>query len=184
MGEWRLLLVIVLILAGFIIWAYNRLVRARNYVLDAWSGIEVQLTKRHDLIPMLTTVVKSYAKHEKELFTTTTELRAPSISSDTLKTSEREESFGSKLNNIILLAESYPEIKSDENFRKLQDNLIAIEGDIESARRYYNGSVRDLNILIESFPSNLVAKQFSFEPRTFFKLKLPAMAMVPSVELS
>ena len=134
----EIVIALFLIAMVFIIWAYNRLVRARNFVLDAWSGIEVQLTKRHDLIPMLTTVVKSYAEHEKELLTSTTELRVPNISSDIQKTSRREESFGTQLNNIFLLAESYPDIKADENFRQLQDNLVAVEGDIESARRYYN----------------------------------------------
>ena len=180
----EIVIALVLIAMVFIIWAYNRLVRARNFVLDAWSGIEVQLTKRHDLIPMLTTVVKSYAKHEQELLTSTTELRAPNISADILKTSRREESFGTQLNNIFLLAESYPDIKADENFRQLQDNLVAVEGDIESARRYYNGSVRDFNVLIESFPSNFVARQFSFESRAFFELELPAMVAAPTVKLS
>jgi len=175
---------LIIIVGCFIIWAYNRLVSARNFVLDAWSGIEVQLTKRHDLVPMLTTVVKSYANHETSLLNSTTELRTPSISSDTQKTSQLEDSFGAQLNRILVLAESYPDIKADKNFRELQENLVAIEGELESARRYYNGSVRDLNILIESFPSNLIAKQFSFESREFFELELPAMANSPSVKLS
>ena len=171
-------------LAGFVIWMYNRLVRARNYVLDAWSGIEVQLTKRHDLIPILANVVKSYAKHETDLFTKTTQLRAPGISTDIQKTEQSEQSFGSHLNQIIVLAEDYPEIKADQNFQRLQDNLVAVEGDIESARRYFNGAVRDLNVLVESFPSNLVAQQFSFERRKFFELELPAMRASPLINLS
>lgn len=164
-------------------WMYNRLVRARNYALDAWSGIEVQLTKRHDLIPMLANVVKSYAKHEAELLVKTTELRAPRLSPDTQKTEQREQSFGAQFSQLVLLAEDYPEIKADQNFQRLQQNLVAVEGDIESARRYYNGSVRDLNVLVESFPSNLVARHFSFERRSFFELELPAMRAAPSINL-
>ena len=175
---------LIVVLACFITWMYNRLVRARNVVLDAWSGIGVQLTKRHDLIPMLANVVKSYAKHETDLLTQTTELRAPRISDDTLKTEQREQSFGKQLNRIVVLAEDYPDIKADQNFQQLQSNLVAVEGDIESARRYYNGAVRELNILVESFPSNLVAKQFSFESGQFFELELPAMRASPQIKLS
>ena len=98
---------LLVVLACLITWMYNRLVRARNYVLDAWSGIGVQLTKRHDLIPILANVVKSYAKHETELLTKTTELRAPRISEDTQKTERREQSFGKQLNQIVVLAEDY-----------------------------------------------------------------------------
>ncbi|RBP51255.1 LemA family protein [Arenicella xantha] len=174
----------VVVLVCFITWMYNRLVRARNYALDAWSGIGVQLTKRHDLIPLLANVVKSYAKHETDLLVRTTELRAPNISDDTQKTEQREQSFGKQLNQIVVLAEDYPEIKADQNFQRLQDNLVAVEGDIESARRYYNGAVRDLNVLVESFPSNLIARQFSFESRKFFELELPAMRATPLIKLS
>jgi LemA protein len=175
---------IVVVLACFITWVYNRLVRARNYVLDAWSGIGVQLTKRHDLIPMLANVVKSYAKHETDLLTKAVALRAPGISPDTQKTKQREQSFGMQLNQIVVLAEDYPEIKADQNFQQLQSNLVTAEADIESARRYYNGAVRDLNVLVESFPSNLIAKQFSFERGKFFELELPAMRATPLIKLS
>lgn len=175
---------IAVVLACIVIWIYNRLVRARNYVLDAWSGVQVQLTKRHDLIPMLTSVVKAYANHETDLLTRTTELRAPRISTNTQKTEQREHSFGSKLNKVVVLAEDNPDIKADQNFQRLQDNLVSVEGDIESARRYYNGAVRDLNVLVESFPSNVIARWFSFESRRFFKLELPAVRVSPAVKLS
>lgn len=175
---------LVLVLVCLIAWMYNRLVRARNYVLDAWSGIGVQLTKRHDLIPVLANVVKSYAKHETELLIKTTQLRAPGISVDRQKTEQREQSFGTQLNQIVVLAEAYPEIKADQNFKQLQSNLVMVEGDIESARRYYNGAVRELNVLVESFPSNLIARQFSFENAKFFELELPAMQVAPSIKLS
>ena len=180
----EIVLGLLVVLACLIIWVYNRLVRARNYVLDAWSGIEVQLTKRHDLIPILANVVKSYANHETDLLTKTTELRAPLISADTQKTERREQSFGKQLNQIVVLAEDYSEIKADKNFQQLQASLVAVEGDIESARRYYNGAVRDLNVLVESFPSNLVAKQFSFEQSKFFEIELPAARATPLIKLS
>ena len=176
-------LVGLILIAGLIIWIYNRLIKGKNYVKDAWAGISVQLTKRHDLIPLLVTVVKQYANHESTLFSDVAKLRAPKTSSDTKATETQEQSFGDQFIKLIALAEDYPDLKANENFQRLQDQLVAVEGDIESARRYYNGSVRDYRVQLESFPSNLVAQWFGFENADYFELKIDAARSAPSIEL-
>lgn len=173
----------LILIAGLIIWIYNRLIRGKNFVKDAWAGIAVQLTKRHDLIPLLVTVVKQYANHESTLFADVTKLRAPKTSSNTKATEAQEQTFGDNFISLIALAEDYPDLKADQNFQRLQDQLVAVEGDIESARRYYNGSVRDYRVLLESFPSSLVAQWFSFDNADYFELKIDAARTAPSIEL-
>ena len=177
------LTVLFAMLVVFVIALYNRLISGRNYVHDAWSGIDVQLMKRHNLIPLLVDIVKAYSGHENELLTKVTQLRAPGSRSNSQKTELAENSFGSEFSGLLMLAEAYPDIKVDQNFRQLQSQLYTIEADIESARRYYNGSVRDFNIAVESFPSNLVAKQFGFTTKRFFEIVLPTIKNVPKVDL-
>lgn len=179
--EWSL--IIVAALAGLAVVLYNRLVRNRNFVADAWAGIQVQLTKRHDLVPILVRTVKAYASHESSLHATVTALRTPDIVNEANAASTPETNLGESLAKIFAVAEDYPELQADKNFIQLNEQLIAIEGDIESARRYYNGCVRDYNNLIQSFPSNLVAGQFSFNEADFFKLRLPSVAANPEVDL-
>ena len=174
-------LFVALLLA--VVYFYNRLVKFRNYVRDAWAGIEVQLTKRHDLVPLLVQTVKTYSAHETNLLESITSLRAPSVETDTVKTQAAEQSFGDAFASLMVLAESYPDLKADQNFRQLQQQLIDIENDIESARRYYNGAVRELNIAVESFPSNLIAAQFGFIQAKFFELRLPSLQQPPKVTL-
>lgn len=175
-----------ILLAGLFLAAvyfYNRLIKNRNYVKDAWAGIAVQLTKRHDLLPLLVQTVKTYAAHESKLLHSVTELRTPKVEPNVQKTQSLENEFGQALINVLLLSESYPELRAAKNFQQLQQQLVAVEGDIESARRYYNGAVRELNIAIESFPSNLIAQQFNFQAAEYFKLRLPSIKQAPAVSL-
>lgn len=121
----------------FVIVLYNRLVSHRNYVRDAWAGIDVQLKKRHDLVPLLVKIVSTYSDHEKELLTEVTQLRAPGSVADSVdgvrQTESAENSFGTRFSQLLMLAEAYPDIKADQNFRQLQQQLFDIESDIESA---------------------------------------------------
>jgi LemA protein len=176
--------IILALVVAAIFWAisiYNSLVKRKNFVEDAWSGIEVQLKKRHNLIPNLVKTVKGYAEHESSLLREVTELRVPKISNTPGSGSIEEQAFSQKLSGIMVQVEAYPDLKADGNFKRLQDQLADVEGDIEHARRYYNGSVRDLNTLIQSFPSNLVAKRFRFSEADFFELDIEAARQVPQV---
>ena len=177
--------IIVALVAVAVAWAisiYNSLVKRKNYVEDAWSGIEVQLKKRHNLIPNLVKTVKGYADHESSLLKEVTELRTPSASKSPGATSELEQVFSKKLGGIMVQVEAYPDLKADGNFQHLQEQLATVEGDIERARRYYNGSVRDLNTLIQSFPSKLVAEKYAFTEAEFFELDIEAARQVPQVD--
>ncbi len=185
MSGTNLIWVIVALLAVAIAWAisiYNSLVKRKNYVEDAWSGIEVQLKKRHNLVPNLVKTVKGYAEHESSLLKEVTELRAPGAAKSPEATSALEQVFSKKLGGILVQVEAYPELKADGSFQNLQEQLATVEGDIERARRYYNGSVRDLNTLIQSFPSNLIAQRFDFTEAEFFELDIEAARQVPQVD--
>ncbi len=185
MSGTNLIWVIVALVGVVIAWAisiYNGLVKRKNYVEDAWSGIEVQLKKRHNLVPNLVKTVKGYAEHESSLFKEVTELRAPKAAKSPGATSELEQVFSKKLGGILVQVEAYPDLKADGNFQHLQEQLATVEGDIERARRYYNGSVRDLNTLIQSFPSNLVAQRYDFTEAEFFELDIDAARQVPQVD--
>lgn len=175
------------LLVAAIIWAigiYNALIKRRNYVEDAWSGIEVQLKKRHNLIPNLVKTIKGYTEHEASLLKAVTRLRVPKIQASLAETSALEQSFSKQLSGIMVQVEAYPDIKADGNFQRLQDQLETVEGDIERARRYYNGSVRDFNTLIQSFPSNLIADHYHFTEADFFELDLEAARQVPEIDFS
>jgi len=175
------------LLIATIIWAigiYNSLVKRRNYVEDAWSGIEVQLKKRHNLIPNLVKTIKGYTEHEASLLKAVTGLRVPKVQASLAETSALEQSFSKQLSGIMVQVEAYPDIKADGNFQRLQDQLETVEGDIERARRYYNGSVRDFNTLIQSFPSNLIADRYHFTEADFFELDLEAARQVPEIDFS
>jgi len=177
--------IIIALAVVAIAWAisiYNSLVKRKNYVEDAWSGIEVQLKKRHNLMPNLVKTVKGYAEHESSLLKDVTELRVPQTAKTPEGTSALEQVFSKKLGGIMVQVEAYPDLKADGSFQRLQEQLATIEGDIEHARRYYNGSVRDLNTLVQSFPSNLVAQKFSFTEAEFFELDVEAARQVPQVE--
>lgn len=179
--------VIVALIVVLIAWAisiYNSLVKRRNYVEDAWSGIEVQLKKRHNLIPNLVATVKGYAEHESTLLKEVTELRVPERAGTPGEAGPLEQVFSEKLGGIMVQVEAYPDLKADSNFQRLQEQLATVEGDIERARRYYNGAVRDLNTLIQSFPSNLIAQRFNFNEAEFFELDIEAARQVPKVDFN
>ena len=162
---------------------YNGLVRRKNDVENGWSQIDVQLKRRHDLIPNLVESVKGYATHEKETFERVTQARAGAMQAHDLKSQEAaENSLNAALGRLMVVAEQYPELKANQNFMQLQDQLSLIESDIEKSRRYYNGSVREKNILIDTFPSNLIAGMFQFTKSLFFELENEAEKEVPKVQ--
>ncbi|SMD42608.1 LemA protein [Aquiflexum balticum DSM 16537] len=173
---------IVLILVFYVISIYNRLIKLRTIVSEAWSGIDVQLKKRYDLIPNLLETVKGYASHERETFESVTKARnAAQSAQGVLDQQVAENNLNRSLMNLFAVAEQYPELKSNTNFLQMQQDLASIEQDIERSRRYYNGSVRDQNILIDSFPSNLVANNFGFQKSAFFELDNETERAVPKV---
>jgi LemA protein len=161
---------------------YNRLVKLRTMVQEAWSSIDVMLKKRHDLIPNLVETVKGYATHEKETFEMVTRARSAAMSAGTVMEKEMaEKNLNQAMMNLNAVAEQYPDLKANTNFLQLQGELSALEGDIEKSRRYYNGTVRENNILVETFPSNLIANMFKFTKSVFFELDNIAERVVPSI---
>lgn len=164
--------ILVAVAAGlaFGIWMFNRLVADRNQMRAAWSDIDVQLMRRHDLTPQLVTAVKTYAAHERNTLETVTELRARTQAAAGLADRARlEDQLGAQIERLLALQESYPDLKSSENFMQLQRDLVAIEDHLQYARRYYNGAVRQLNTRIEHFPDLIVARLGGFQRGEFFE---------------
>lgn len=179
----ELLIVAVLILAPSI-WLYNRLIGDRNQVHAAWSDIDVQLKRRHDLVPPLVATVKAYASYEKATMEAVTELRARSEAAAHLPEKARlEAEIEGGIQRLIVLAEAYPELKADSNFRQLQTELTTIEDHIQYARRFYNGSVRIYNTRIQSFPHLLLARPLRFQSAQFFEVDERSERAAPRVEL-
>ena len=166
-------LIIVAVMTGlWVMGVYNNLVILRNRFKNAWSQIDVQLKRRYDLIPNLVNAVKGYAKHEKEVFQKVTEARTAAISAEGIKEQEKAENELSKtLKSIFAVAENYPALRANENFLELQGELSETENKIEASRRFYNANVRELNIRIQSFPSNTVANAFKFEKKNLFEIE-------------
>jgi LemA protein len=164
-----LLVLALLLVPG--IWIYNRLVGDRNRVRAGWSDIDVQLKRRHDLVPQLVATVKAYAGYEQATLTAVTELRTRSEATTRLpEKAAIEASIESALHKLIVVAEAYPELQADQNFLQLQRDLVAIEDHIQYARRYYNGAVRIFNTRIQSFPHVLVARPLRFKEAEYFEL--------------
>lgn len=162
---------------------YNRLVRDRNRVAGAWSDIDVQLQRRHDLIPQLVKAVDQYAKYERATIEAITTLRAEAMeTTDVEKLGDTEEALSSGVQRLLALAEQYPDLKASENFLKLQAELVESENYLQFARRFYNGSVREYNTRIESVPHNVIAGWFRFETRSFFQKSSDEAAAVPLVK--
>ena len=177
------LLGLVVAVAGYLIYIYNSLVSNKNLVAEGWSGIDVQLKRRADLVPNLVETVKGYATHEDKLFRDIAELRAKSIAGGSVNDqSAVGQAMSQALGRLFAIAEAYPELKADANFRDLQEKLSGIEDEIQLSRRYYNGAVRNLNTLIESFPSNVVANFFRFVKSEFFEIGDAAQREVPKVD--
>ena len=181
----------VSVLAGFIlaaaaysIWIYNRLVSLRNQLREAWSGVDVQLKRRHDLIPNLVECVKGYRTHEQTVLEAVTRERGAAQSAQGVPgTSAAENSLTQNLRSLFAVAEGYPDLKADKNFRQLSATLVTVENDLQYARRYYNGSARDLNNLVQTFPSLLVARGFKFAPAEFFEIETATERNAPEVKL-
>ncbi len=176
--------VLVALLAGLVAMLFNRLIRSRNRVDTAWSDIDVQLQRRYDLIPRLVKAVDQYGKYERATLEAISELRAEAMRiADVDARGEAEEKLGAEVGRLIALAESYPDLKANQNFLKLQGELVETENYLQFARRYYNGSVRDYNTMTATVPSNVVAKLFRFGERPFFQKSSDDVANVPLVEL-
>jgi len=165
---WVGAIVFVVLAASAVV--FNDLVAARNQVRAAWSDIDVQLTRRHDLVPQLVAAVQGYASYERATLTTLTELRARAVSAASLADKAQiEGELAQQIDRIFALQERYPDLKASENFLALQRELVEIEDHLQHARRYYNGSVRDLNTKIERFPALIIARLAAFRPAEFFR---------------
>ena len=158
---------IVAAIGGWVVFAYNRLVRDRTRVQTAWSDIDVQLKRRHDLIPKLVAAVQQYAAFESATLSAVTELRA-NAGADPAAIGAVENGLSAQVTKLLAVAEAYPDLKASESFLDLQRNLTDVEQHIQYARRYYNGAVNNLNIRVDSFPDALVARAFGFTPAAFF----------------
>lgn len=166
------LLGIVVAIIMYVIATYNKFVSLRERVKEAWSGIDVQMKRRYNLIPNLVETVKGYAKHEAETFETVTRARSEAMANQGSPEQQAasENMLNGALKSLFALSEDYPELKANENFIGLQDDLSEVEDNIQSARRYYNGVVRDNNTKVDQFPSNLIAQWFAFIKAEFFEL--------------
>src|SRR5512143_2561960 len=166
--------VVVLVLAVVVFWAYNSLVKLRVQAESAWSDIDVQLKRRHDLIPNLVETVKGYATHERGTLEAVIQARSRAQEAVTpAARAQAEGALAGALKSLFALAESYPQLRASENFTQLQTSLAEIEDAVQNARRYYNAVVRDLNTKIAQFPTNLIALTFAFKPREFFEVAEP-----------
>ena len=176
MEAWQIVLIVVgvllVVIVGFLIGTYNSLVTLKNRVEEAWSDITVQLKRRTDLIPNLVNSVKGYATHEKEVFEKVTEARSAIMNAKGVAdTAKAENMMEGALKSLFAVAEAYPELKANQNFLQLQQELVDTEDKIQASRRFYNGGVRDLNTKIQTFPVNVVAGMFGFQSREFFEVE-------------
>jgi LemA protein len=180
-AEW--IAVAVLIAIGlYAIVVFNRLIRARNLVREGWSGIDVQLVRRSDLIPNLVETVKGYAGHERTLFAEIAQKRTQALNTTGVTgRAAAEQDLQASVRRMLAVAEAYPELKASQNFLELQKQLAELEDQLQLARRYYNGTVRDYNIGIQSFPDLLLARAFGFREEPYFETEDKA---VPSVQLA
>ena len=175
---------IVALVAVVLVWIYNRLVTLRTRADNGWSQIDIQLRRRVDLIPNLVETVKGYAAHERELFEHVTEARARSIgATGVTEQADAENQVTAGLRQLLAVVENYPDLKANQNFLALQEELIGTESKIAYARQFYNDQVMKLNTLIQSFPSSIVANAFGFEERPFFEIDEPERGPV-QVDLS
>jgi len=172
----QILLIIAVFIVLWVIFSYNRLITLRNRTKEAWSDIDVQLKRRYNLIPNLVETVKGYATHERELFEKVTQARTQAMGAQTIKEKGKAENMlSATLKSLFAVAENYPNLKASANFLELQRELRDTEDKIQAARRFYNTNVRDLNIKIESFPVNIIAKIFNFKLMEFFEVEEAAV---------
>lgn len=167
-----IILGILAVLVGWAIATYNGFIKLINRAQEAWADIDVQLKRRYDLIPNLVETVKGYAKHESKTFESVTKARTAAMGAQSVgEHAEAENMLSGALKSLFAVAESYPDLKANENFLELQRELSDTENKIQAARRFYNTNVRDLNIMLQSFPANLIGNIFSFKEREFFELE-------------
>ena len=174
--------IIVLAVLIWAAWTFNRLVRTRNQVKEAWAGIDVQLQRRYDLVPSLVATVQGYTEHESGVLERVTRLRGnPEMKIP--DRAEQESGLSRSIGRLFALAEDYPDLKAAEGFRQLHTSLVEIEQQLQFARRYYNGSVRDNNNLAEGFPSIIVARALGFPTAAFFEIELASQRAAPEINL-
>jgi LemA protein len=184
-----LLWVISIVAAAVAIYAiiiFNSLVRTRQMANEAWSGIDVQLKRRSDLVPNLVDAVKGYAGHERSVLEEVTKLRGAARAlpdNDVASRAQAETALSLALSKLVALAENYPDLKASQNFLELQQQLSRLETELQMARRYYNGTVRNQNVLVQSFPSNVIASLFGFSQRQYFEISNDAERATPTVNL-
>jgi len=178
-----ILIPVVLIPALYMLVQYNQLIGLKNYIRNSWSNIDTELKRRYDLIPNLVETVKGYAKHEQSVLQRVVELRTRCVANhgDPGSQAADERELVGSLERLLAVAESYPDLKANENYLQLQKELVHTEDRIQSARRFYNGNVKDYRNKCEAFPSNLVANMFHFPPVEFFSVK-PSVREVPDVD--
>jgi LemA protein len=169
------LIILIVIIVAIALWLtviYNGLIKLKNRANEAWSDIDVQLKRRYDLIPNLIETVKGYAKHESETLEKVIQARNKAMNAGgTAEKAKAENALSQTLKSIFALSESYPDLKANQNFAKLQDELSDTENKIQAARRFYNGNVRDFNIKIEVFPNNIIANKLNFKKKEFFEIE-------------
>lgn len=174
-----ILIAILVILAVFVLGVYNGLITTRNRVKESWSGIDVQLKRRSNLIPNLIETVKGYAKHEKSVFENVTKARSALLGADTAKAAaEADNMLTGALKSLFAVAENYPDLKASENFKELQKELSDTETKIAASRQFYNSNVLDYNTKLQVFPNVIIANTFSFKPEEFFEADEAAKAPV------
>ncbi|MBM17720.1 MAG: hypothetical protein CL947_01470 [Epsilonproteobacteria bacterium] len=174
---------VLLLIALWVMSTYNQLVRLKLMAQEAWSGIDVQLKRRYDLIPNLVEIVKGYSFHEKNILTDVTRLRTQSMQATTIKDKQvAETELAGTLKILFAFAENYPDLKANENYLALQKELSFIEQELQLSRRYYNGSVRNYVISIEQFPSNIIAKLFGFSGMSYFEITTDQERSAPNIK--
>lgn len=182
MALWIIIGLVVLV-AFYAVAVYNRLVRLRALVKEGFSGITVQLRRRADLIPNLVETVKGYASHERETFDAITKARgAISGASGVAATAAADAQMTGLIGRLFAVAEAYPELRASENFQQLQGEISSIEGELQSARRYYNATARDLNTRVQSFPDTLFARPLGFTEEEYYKDEDPAIQSAPKID--
>ena len=183
-GTTDTLIVIAVVVLIWVATTYNRFVRGRNRVRESFSGVDVQLKRRHDLVPNLVKVVQAYAEHEHDTFEDVVKARGAAAEAQKIPDREQREAALSKsIDKLMILVESYPNLKADQNFRDLQKDLVEIEDHLQYARRYYNGTVRDYNTSIQRFPSVVLAGLFNQKEQPFFQLDDDRERAAPQVSM-
>ena len=179
-----IVVIVLVVLVGLFLWlGFNGLVKRRNQVDNAWSQIDVQLKRRHDLIPNLVETVKGYAAHERGTFEAVTNARANAINAQTPQAqAQAENALSGALKSLFAVAEAYPDLKANQNFLQLQEELTSTEDRIAYARQFYNDSVLNYNNSIQVFPKNILAGMFNFKGREFFEIEAPEDREVPKVQ--